>query len=350
MKTYFLQVQKMVWETEDTVSIHFWHPISEQIRYEAGQFLTVLVPGEDGKKVRRSYSMSSSPVTDSAVVITVKRVKNGQVSNYLCDRVREGDFLEVIEPMGRFTYAPEETHQGGLVMIGAGSGITPLYSILKTVLKSTDRHVLLIYGNREEESIIFKERLEQMESEYAGRLTVIHILSKPSHNWVGHKGRIHQANAIWFMKENRVDFEKDFFYMCGPDGMMDEMHKIYKLFEVPDKHIFYERFNAPGQDDDELLENLPQLKKQTVTVLYDGETHVFEVEPHQTILEAALDLDIDLPYSCQAGMCTACLGKCLEGQVKMDEDEGLTDKEISEGYVLTCVSRAMSEGIIIEID
>ncbi|MDT4858056.1 1,2-phenylacetyl-CoA epoxidase, subunit E [compost metagenome] len=131
---------------------------------------------------------------------------------------------------------------------------------------------------------------------------------------------------------------------------MDEMHKVYKLFEVPETHIFYERFNAPSQDEEEMLEKLPQLEKQTVTVHYDGETHIFEVEPHQTILEAALELDIDLPYSCQAGMCTACLGKCLEGQVKMDEDEGLTEKEIAAGYVLTCVSRPMSEGVVIEID
>ncbi|MBX2952376.1 MAG: ferredoxin--NADP reductase [Leadbetterella sp.] len=350
MKTYFLQVQKIVRETEDTASLHFWHPISEQLRYKAGQFLTVLVPGSDGKKVRRSYSMSSSPATDSSVAITVKRVKGGLVSNYLCDQVHAGDFLEVIEPMGRFTYEPEQPHDGSLVMIGAGSGITPLFSILKTVLKTTDRKILLIYGNRDENSIIFKDALQQLESAYAGRLNVVYILSRPSGYWVGHHGRIHQANGIWFMKENGVDFRKDYFYMCGPEAMMDEMHKIYKLFEVPEVHIFYERFNAPVQDEEELMEKLPDLKKQTVTVQYDGETHVFDVEPHQTILEAALELDIDLPYSCQAGMCTACLGKCLEGKVKMDEDEGLTEKEIAEGYVLTCVSRPMSEGVVIEID
>lgn len=345
MKTYFLQVQKIVRETDDAATLHFWHPISEQLRYKAGQFLTVLVPGADGKKVRRSYSMSSSPATDSSVAITVKRVKGGLVSNYLCDQVRAGDFLEVIEPMGRFTY--EQPHSGNLVMIGAGSGITPLFAILKTVLKTTDRRILLIYGNRDEKSIIFKDALQQLESEYAGRLSIVYILSRPSQYWVGHRGRINQANSIWFMKENRVDFKNDYFYMCGPEAMMDEMHKIYRLFEVPEEHIFYERFNAPVQDEEE---QLPDLKKQTVTVQYDGETHIFEVEPHQTILEAALELDIDLPYSCQAGMCTACLGKCLEGVVKMDEDEGLTEKEIAAGYVLTCVSRPMSEGVVIEID
>ena len=350
MKTYFLQIQKIVKETENAVTIHFWHPINEQIRYKAGQFLTVLVPGSDGKKVRRSYSMSSSPVTDSSVAITVKRVQNGQVSGYLCDRVKEGDFLEVIEPMGRFVYEPETPHQGKLVMIAVGSGITPLFSILKTVLKTTDRQVLLIYGNRNENNIIFKDQLERLEAEYAARLAIVPILSRPTGHWVGHRGRLHQANGVWFMKENRVDFKKDFFYMCGPEEMMDEMQKIFRLFEVPEEHIFYERFNAPTQDDEVLLENLPELKTQTVTVHYDGETHVFAVEPHQTILEAALDRDIDLPYSCQAGMCTACLGKCLKGKVKMDEDEGLTEKEIAEGYILTCVSHPLTGDVEIEVD
>ncbi|ADQ17622.1 oxidoreductase FAD/NAD(P)-binding domain protein [Leadbetterella byssophila DSM 17132] len=344
MNSYFLQVQKIVQETEDTVSIHFWHPISGQISYEAGQFLTVLIPGPDGKKVRRSYSFSSSPVTDSGLAITVKRVPGGLVSNYLVDHVKAGDFLEVLPPMGRFTYTETE---GNLVFIGAGSGITPLMSLIKTLLRTTNKKILLIYGNRNEHSIIFKEQLRELESTYRGRFTVVYILSRPGDYWVGHKGRIHEANVIWFMKDHGVDFKNDSFYMCGPEKMMDDLQKVYTLFEIPEDRIHYERFNAPTIEEDEIL---PEQTAQTVTVKYDGETHVFEVAPHQTILEAALELDIDLPYSCQAGMCTACLGKCLEGQVKMDEDDGLTDKEKDEGYVLTCVSRPQGPGVVIEID
>lgn len=347
MKSYFLQVQKVVQETTDTVSIHFWHPISGQLPYQAGQFLTVIVPGPDGKKVRRSYSFSSSPASDSGLSITVKRVAGGWVSNYLADKVKEGDFLEVLPPMGRFIFDPEMHEEGNLVFIAAGSGITPLMSLLKTVLKTTERKVLLIYGNRDEQSIIFKDKLRELESSYRGRFSVLHILSRPGEYWVGHKGRIHQANAIWFMKDHGVDFKKDQFYMCGPEEMMDSLQKVYSLFDVPDDRIFYERFNAPTLDEEEQIE---ELGPQTVTVLYDGDTHVFEVLAHQTILEAALEKDIDLPYSCQAGMCTACLGKCKEGKVKMDEDDGLTEKEIAEGYVLTCVSRPTSAGVVIEID
>lgn len=348
MKTYFLQVQKVVQETDNTVSIHFWHPISEQIKYKAGQFVTVIVPDGEGKKVRRSYSMSSSPSADTAVAITVKRVEGGLVSNYLNDNVKEGDFLEVIEPMGRFIFDTESTPKGNLVLMGAGSGITPLMSIIKTVLKTdANRSILLIYGNRNERSIIFKNELEKLESLYSERFKIVYIMSNASEYWVGHRGRANQANSIMFMKDNSVDFKRDLFYMCGPNNMMDEMQKVFLLFDVPDTHVFYERFNSPMQDEEEVVEGL---KKQSVSVIYDGETHVFDVEPHQTILEAALELDIDLPYSCQAGMCTACLGKCTEGSVVMDEDDGLTEKEIAQGYVLTCVSHPLTKGVVIEID
>lgn len=348
MKTYFLQVQKVVRETEDAVSIHFWHPLSEQIKYTSGQFLTLIVPDGNGKRVRRSYSISSSPFNDSAVAITAKRVAGGIVSNYLNDFVKAGDFLEVIEPMGRFTYEPGLEKDGNIVLIGAGSGITPLFSILKTVLKSSDASVLLIYGNRTDTDIIFKKELYELESKYQGRFKILYILSRPPQNWVGHVGRINQSNAIWFMKENQVDFAKDLFYMCGPNDMMDELGKVYRLFDVPEHHIFYERFNAPMEDMD--LDEVESLVKREITIVYNGETISLVVEPHQTVLEAALEQDIDLPYSCQAGMCTACLGKCVQGSVKMNEDEGLTDKEKAEGYILTCVSHPISENVIIEVD
>lgn len=136
--------------------------------------------------------------------------------------------------------------------------------------------------------------------------------------------------------------------MCGPEEMMDQVKLIFELYDVPKDRVHYERFNAPMVE--EPTEAGEELKKQTITVKYDGETHSFEVLPHQTVLEAALELDIDLPYSCQAGMCTACLGKCVEGKIRMDEEEGLTDKEIAQGYVLTCVSHPMSAGVVIEID
>jgi ring-1,2-phenylacetyl-CoA epoxidase subunit PaaE len=352
MKSYFLQVKDIVQETSEAITIQFWHPISEQIKYKAGQFITIAIPGDNGKKIKRSYSMSSSPHTDTAVAVTVKRVQGGVVSNYLNDNVKKGDFLEVIEPMGTFNYdADLPKIDRNVVLVAAGSGITPLMSIAKSLLKTeANTKVLLIYGNRNEENIIFNSQIAQLEQDFNGRFTVNSILSNPADTWVGAKGRINQANATQWLKDWSVDFNKDHFYLCGPVPMMDEIKKICDIYDVKKEQFHIEKFNAPTLDDEPAEGQTEGLKKQTITINYDGNTYTLDVEPHQTILEAALEKDIDLPYSCQAGMCTACMGKCTTGKVKMDEDDGLTDKEIKEGYVLTCVSHPVSEGVVIEID
>jgi ring-1,2-phenylacetyl-CoA epoxidase subunit PaaE len=350
LKTYFLQVKEVVNETEDCVTIYFWHPLSEQIKYKAGQFITVIVPVE-GKKVRRSYSMSTSPHTDTSIGITVKRVLGGLVSNYLNDRVKVGDFLEVVEPLGNFYVEPDAGNARHLVLFAAGSGITPMMSIMKSILKmEPESRVTLIYGNRMEGSIIFKDKIEELERTYRDRLKVHHIISRPSEYWVGQVGRISQGISIRFMKDSYTDFSKDNFYLCGPEGMMEDVIKGLNIYNVAKSQIHRENFHAPMLDEIYVEETDSSLKAQLVKVIYDGDAYEFEVKPHQSILEAALDSDIDLPYSCQAGMCTACMGKCVAGKVKMDEEEGLTDKEIQQGYILTCVSHPLTPGVVVEMD
>lgn len=350
LRTYFLQVKEVVNETPDCVTIYFWHPLSEQIKYKAGQFITVIVP-IDGKKVRRSYSMSTSPHTDTSIGITVKRVIGGMVSNYLNDRVKVGDFLEVIEPLGNFYVEPDADKTRHLVLFAAGSGITPMMSIIKSILKmEPESRITLVYGNRSEESIIFKDKIEELERTYRERLKVHHILSRPSAYWVGQVGRISQGISIRFMKDSYTDFTNDNFFLCGPEGMMEDVIKGLNIYNVSKNQIHRENFHAPMLDEIHVEETDNSLKTQLVKVIYNGDEHEFEVKPHQSILEAALDLDIDLPYSCQAGMCTACMGKCLEGKVKMDEEEGLTDKEIAQGYILTCVSHPLTAGVVVDMD
>jgi ring-1,2-phenylacetyl-CoA epoxidase subunit PaaE len=350
LRTYFLQVKEVVNETPDCVTIYFWHPLSEQIKYKAGQFITVIVP-IDGKKVRRSYSMSTSPHTDTSIGITVKRVIGGMVSNYLNDRVKVGDFLEVIEPLGNFYVEPDADKTRHLVLFAAGSGITPMMSIIKSILKmEPESRITLVYGNRSEESIIFKDKIEELEYQYRERLKVHHILSRPSAYWVGQVGRISQGIGIRFMKDSYTDFTNDNFFLCGPEGMMEDVIKGLNIYNVSKNQIHRENFHAPMLDEIHVEETDNSLKTQLVKVIYNGDEHEFEVKPHQSILEAALDLDIDLPYSCQAGMCTACMGKCLEGKVKMDEEEGLTDKEIAQGYILTCVSHPLTAGVVVDMD
>ncbi len=353
LKTYFLQVKEVTHETSDSVTIYFWHPLSEQIKYKAGQFITVIVPADEGgKKVRRSYSMSTSPHSDTAIGITVKRVSGGLVSNYLNDNVKVGDFLEVLEPMGNFHFEPDADKSRHAVLFAAGSGVTPMMSIAKSLLKmEANSRVTLIYGNRSEDSIIFKNKIEELETQYGKRFTIHHLLSRPSDLWVGHKGRISQGMAIRLMKDADTDFAKDEFYLCGPIGMMEDVIAGLNIYNVSKDRIHKESFHAAIADSEaDSTDEGDSLQTQMVKVKYDGEEYEFEVKPHQTILEAALDLDIDLPYSCQAGMCTACMGKCTEGKVKMDEEDGLTEKEIKQGYMLTCVAHPLTKDVVIEID
>ncbi len=350
MKFLHLSVKEITEETKDTKTIHFWHPIHEALSYHSGQFLTV-IPVINGNKVRRSYSLSSSPLIDHSPAITVKRIPGGVVSNYLCDQIKVGDSLEVIEPMGNFFVEPQADAAKTYVFMGAGSGITPLISMIKTILKSEPQSkVHLIYGSRHEDQIIFKKELEHLEKSHVGRFLVLHVISQPAANWPGLKGRINKASTVYYLKQEfGLNIAEAHYYLCGPVGMMDEIQESLGMFDVPTAHIHRELFHA-NTPAEETSEDDGSLKEQEITIIYEGKEHRVTVKPHETILEAALSADVDVPYSCQAGMCTACMGLCKSGKVMMDEEDGLTDNEIKKGYVLTCVAHPLSSGVVIDLD
>ncbi|GAB4036627.1 2Fe-2S iron-sulfur cluster-binding protein [Spirosoma jeollabukense] len=352
---YFLKVKDVVRETADAVTISFWHPISEEIRYQPGQFLTFLL-NINGQKVRRSYSMASSPHVDVSLSVSVKRVPGGLASNYLYERIKPGDILETLEPMGTFVPKLDAQSRRTVVLIGAGSGITPLFSMAKSALHvEPNSRVWLIYGNRNQESIIYKAHLDAMEQAYGrSRFQVTHILSQPSNGWTGAEGRLNQHTLTkLFDQLPAVERQNASFYLCGPDGMMAEARSALTLVGVSTERVHKESYaTAPVPAGDVVEEPVTAAESGSpeVTVLYEGSEYKFAVAPHQTILEAALDLDIDLPYSCQAGMCTACLGRCISGKVKLDEEDGLSDSELKAGYVLTCVAHPVGRDVVIEIE
>lgn len=353
MKHFHLKVKEVIQETPDAVTISFWHPLSEMIKYNAGQFLTILLNIND-EKVRRSYSMSSSPHTDTAPAVTIKRVPGGLVSNWLIDNVKEGDFLEVLEPTGHFIVQPDIRNARTVVLIGAGSGITPLISIAKSILKiEAESRVVLLYGNRNENTIIFKHKLDELSEQYGERFLVKYTLSQPLNDWAGSTGRLNQSYILRLLEEIKgiVPTQAEYF-LCGPDGLMDEAKNALALLKVPTERIHKESFATATTHHHPVheVEDDGSLKTQEVTVLYEGSEYKFMVEPHQTILEAALELDIDLPYSCQAGMCTACMGKCTSGKVQLDEEDGLTKSELAAGFILTCVAHPLSKNVVVEIE
>lgn len=350
---YNLKVKNIVQETKDAISIVFSHPEGGKINYRSGQFLTLIVP-IGGKEVRRAYSLCSSPIVDEDLAVMVKRVDNGLMSNWLPDNLKAGDTLKVLEPMGQFTteYSPDRKRH--IVMFAGGSGITPMMSIIKSALvQEPESMVSLIYCNRDIDSIIFKDELGKWETKYEGRLQVIHILDNAPMNWQGYSGLLN-PEMLKKLFERIPDWglEKTTYLMCGPEGMMKNVETLLAQHNIPGEKIFKESFvqgtiNKETKKESESGEGV--LKDREVTIRYDGEEYKLMVPAGKAILETALDAGIDLPYSCQSGLCTACRGKALSGKVKLDEEEGLSASERAEGYVLTCVGHPMTDDVVIEI-
>jgi ring-1,2-phenylacetyl-CoA epoxidase subunit PaaE len=351
---YFdLKVKNIIQETKDAITIVFEQP-STKIQYKAGQFLTLIAPVQ-GKEVRRAYSLCSSPFTDNDLAVTVKRVDKGLMSNWLPDNLKVGQTVKVMEPMGQFTTEFRTDRKRHLVMFAGGSGITPMLSIIKTILTQEPSSIVsLIYCNRDIDSIIFKKELEQWETKYEGRLHVIHVLDNAPMNWTGYSGLLNH-DMLSKLFERIPSWGNDTTYlMCGPEGMMKNVESLLALRSIPTSQIFKESFVQGTIDKEAKKEMVAEAsssgeKAREVTIRYDGQEYKVVVEPQNTILQTALDQGIDLPYSCQSGLCTACRGKALSGKVKLDEEEGLSQSERAEGYVLTCVGHPLTDDVVIEI-
>lgn len=346
VKTGFLnlKVKEVIRETADAVSIHFEQPDSGDIEYKSGQFFTVIVD-VNGKEERRAYSLCSSPYVDRNPAVAVKRVDGGIVSNYLNDEVKAGDILKLMEPNGNFTTDFSSSNERHVILLGGGSGITPLISIAKSALdKEPNSKVTLVYANRDEESIIFRENIDKMLSDE--RFNTVHVLEATSPNIESHSGYMTQEILQGVL--NEINEENKEFFICGPTPMMDSAIESLKVLGIPDGVVRKESFVSAAADSAG-KEVSDDLQAREVTVIYDGDEYKYTVEPNENILEKGLDEDVDLPFSCQSGLCTACRGKCLSGKVKMDEDEGLSEAEIEEGYVLPCVGHPLTDDVVIEI-
>jgi ring-1,2-phenylacetyl-CoA epoxidase subunit PaaE len=348
-----LKVREVVRETADTVTIFFEQP-EPYLDYKPGQFLTLIMEF-DGKEQRRSYSLCTSPFVDPFPGISVKRVPDGLFSNYLNEKIFPGKTINVLKPLGNFTTDFHSKNRRHFFLIAGGSGITPIMGILKTVLVNEPQSIVtLIYCSRNEEQIIFRNQLTMLEAANADRLKVIHNLSQPSPNWKGLKGRLsEELLRDLFGKAEYEQRYEEIYFLCGPDGITDMARKVLDELGVDSDRIHRESFfsAAAHQAHEEAVAGITKgLLTREVKITLEGEDYEVTVEPGKTILEAGLTQGINMPYSCQSGLCTACRGKLISGQVKMDEDAGLSEKEIAAGYVLCCVSRPVTDGIKITIE
>jgi 3-ketosteroid 9alpha-monooxygenase subunit B len=319
-----LRVARVVPETAESASFVLDVPddLRDAYAYEAGQFLTFRVP-VDGQQHLRSYSMSSSPAVDADLQVTVKRVPGGLVSNEMIDTLGPGDVVEATRPAGVFCLGPGD---GDVVAFAAGSGITPVFSLLKAALATTSRRVRLLYANRDRDSVIFRDALDALVERHPDRLAVVHRLD------VEH-GFVDDA-AIAAFAEGAVGAD---VYVCGPTPFMDIVEGTLLARGVEEARIRVERFDPappPAPPDDASAST----GAARVTIELDGQTGSVDHHPGTTILQTAREMGMAAPFSCEAGNCATCMARLVEGAVTMYTNNALTDDEVADGWVLTCQS------------
>lgn len=333
MKFYTLKVINICFETKDCVTILFKQPALKHISYLAGQYLSLILH-INGRRYVRPYSLSSAPGVDTTLNITVKRMPGGIVSNHIIDKLSIGDIIEVMEPMGDFTITDLIDADANLFLWGAGSGITPLISILKYALHGKKcRHITLVYGNRDFNSVIFNKKINDLKTQYHEALSVWHFhsrleISKTNLSIV--HGRINPEKVLKVLKE-QSDIINTIHYICGPQGLKDSIKKVLGIIGIDNNNIFTENFVITRNP-----EEFENIKTRDVILKRGGQTNKIEVIKGKSVLEAGLDCLIDLPYSCQTGNCLICKGRLIKGGVKMIGLQKKPDELKPDEYLLCC--------------
>ena len=336
-------------ETSKAVSISFEVPedLKTSFSFVSGQYLT-LKTIIDGQEVRRDYSISASP-SSAALTVTIKEIEKGLFSSFANQDLKVGDVLEVATPNGRFTFIPNSDHQNTVVAFAAGSGITPIMSILKTVLESsTSQKFVLIYGNKTPQDTIFFQTLLELKAQYPNRLLLQYVYSQTQSDDTLF-GRIDRGNTNYILK-NLIDLEtSSAYYLCGPEAMIQTVKEVLIEKGVDESKILFELFTAAStaSNDEKIISNNSQVE---TTILVNDETEVFTMNPDHTILEAALKQNLDVPYSCQGGVCSSCICRITEGSAEMRQNSVLTDSEVAEGLVLSCQAVPTSSKIFVDFD
>lgn len=344
---YKLNVTEVRRETPTSVSIAFNVPAELKPNYKfiAGQYVNLKIT-LDGTEIRRAYSICSSP--DSGELrVAVKAVKGGAFSQLANVKLKAGDIIEVGTPEGNFTFEPNLERQKNYAAFVAGSGITPVLSILQSVLKGEPRSTfVLVYGNKSPEETIFHQCLHDLQLKYTGRFFVHYVYSQSKADNALF-GRIERSTVNFVLKNKYKDIEFDKFYLCGPEEMINIVSEVLKESNVSPKNIKFELFTASATE--HVIEQ--SLEGHTkITVLVDDEETTFEMSQKQTVLEAALKQGLDAPYSCQGGICSSCIAKITHGTAEMTKNSILTDGEIAKGLILTCQAHPTSAELYVDYD
>lgn len=332
-----LKVEAIKWETTDTATFYLAEISGRKINYIAGQFITLVFTHHD-EEIRRSYSLSSSP-DEELLAITVKRITNGEISRFMLTKVKPGDIINAVEPAGRFTITNFQ-EQKDIVLFAAGSGVVPIFSQLKYILaRDGGSHITLIYSSQDQASILFADELDALQAKHPDRLQIIHLLSSEGN-------RLNNISVEKLVKQNtHYSLDKAGFYLCGPFVYMRMVRLTLLYMGLENAQIRKENF---------VLDTVPvaaghiNYPPQKIRIRFNSEWHDLVVGENQTILQAALQNNIALPYSCRAGICSACTAKCTNGKVEMAVNDVLTDLDLAHGLILTCTGHAVSDDVVIE--
>jgi ring-1,2-phenylacetyl-CoA epoxidase subunit PaaE len=350
MKNNFntLTVSSKIFLTEDAVLLSFNVPeeIKEKYAFENGQYLTLEAIIEN-QKLRRSYSICSSP-EENQISIVVKAIKDGVFSNYIKNSVVAGDEISVASPEGHFRYHKNKNSSISKVLcIAAGSGITPIISIIKGILfNDKNTEVTLLFGNKSRESTIFYDELQKLSQKYKDRFNLRFIFSQNIHE--NHDfGRIDEIFIANFLSQETGQVF-DHYFLCGPEDLVDGLKIFFtKNGEIADK-IKYELFFSQASEEEVITED--ENKSVELEVISDGESISFEISNRVTLLESLLEQGYNANYSCQKGNCSSCVAKVLSGSVKMKQNNALMDFEVEDGYILCCQSIPKSSKLILSFD
>jgi ring-1,2-phenylacetyl-CoA epoxidase subunit PaaE len=349
-----LRVAEVVPETNEANSIRFAIPpeLRERFAFRAGQHLTLRAT-IDGEEVRRNYSLCTAP-DDEDWMVTVKRIGGGLFSNWIGDQLKAGDTLDVMPPHGSFTTDFHPAKSRHIVGIAGGSGITPVMSLIKTTLKfEPNSRLTLLYGNRDSSSVIFLEALAGLKDKYLGQLEIYHFLDQEEQDielFNGMLNRERLEEAIPALVPDAADV--DAWFICGPGPMMDAAEGVLLDRNIPKERIHIERFTA-DRPAGAMVKEMAQLQTQaegvSVSVTLDGRTRRVPFTAGN-ILDSARASGLPAPFACKAGVCATCRAKVTRGKVEMAVHYGLTDEEVAEGYVLTCQSVPLGDGVAVDYD
>ena len=351
-----LKIKEIKKETVDCVSVLFEIPgeLKNNFAFQQGQSLTMRTM-INGEEVRRTYSLCSSPL-DKEWRVAIKKVDGGLFSTYANDLLKKADVLEVMEPVGKFYTELDPSHKKNYLAFAAGSGITPVLSIIKTTLRTEPNSTFtLVYGNKSRASIIFFEELEGLKNKFIDRFNFINILSRERTDSTINSGRINTAKLIDL--EKLIDYSRtDEVFICGPEEMIFCVKEFFLQKRISEKYIHFELFTTSGQKAQGTRHKKQGAEdsgpKSNITVKVDGRSFDFSLSLNSdiAILDAALQQGADLPYACKGGMCCTCKAKLLEGEVEMDVHWGLEHEEIEKGFILTCQSHPKTEKVVVDYD